>query len=112
MTQTATHKLGEYMKGYKPVKMKPSISLSSDELPEIRQWQPGNTYRILLTVRQTSMGVGDPFGDKPKDGKDHVSGSFEILNAKALNNQPKQPQNGQSRNKSAMMKALSKKAQY
>ena len=33
----------------------PSISFSSKNLPEIKNWQVGKTYRLIVEVKQTSM---------------------------------------------------------
>jgi hypothetical protein len=42
---------------------KPTISLSSKDLPEIADWKVGNTYEIVLTVKQTELRQGSEYDD-------------------------------------------------
>ena len=51
------------------VKMPSTLSLSSNDLKEIKNWKVGDTYDLEMTVKQTSMRQ-DP------DGSYHAS--FEI----------------------------------
>jgi len=51
------------------VKMPSTLSLSSDDLKDIKNWKVGGTYDLEMTVKQTSMHQ-DP------DGSYHAS--FEI----------------------------------
>lgn len=69
-------------KEYKP--MKPSIHLTSDDLPNIANCKVGNKYTLTLEVEQTSMQQGSEWemnmDDSNKDKK--VSASFKVLSAK------------------------------
>lgn len=68
-------------KEYKP--MPPTIRLTTDDLPEIKNWKVGKTYKIILDVEQTSMSQGDEyFGEGGDDKK--VRASFKITSVKAV----------------------------
>lgn len=54
------------------IPMKPSLSLSSRDLPVVKKWKVGKEYVLELHVRQKGM---------HEDGKD-ISANFEILSAK------------------------------
>ena len=60
-------------------KPQPSVSLSEDDLPEIKGWKVGSKYYIVLEVEQTRLSKGDIFMDE-KDRK--YEASFKILSAK------------------------------
>lgn len=59
-------------------KPQPSVSLSEDDLPEIKDWKVGGHYSIILEVEQTRLSKGDIFMDE-KDRK--YEASFKILSA-------------------------------
>lgn len=59
--------------------MKPYIHLDETNLPDMKNWEVGKEYKILLTVRQTSKNEHEDYQDK-KDT--HVSGGFEVLKVK------------------------------
>ena len=47
----------------------PHLDLSSDEIPEVKSWKVGKTYKIMLEVKQVSM-------REDKDKK--ISACFEV----------------------------------
>lgn len=55
-------------------KMKPRLYLSSEDLPEIKDWDTGETYRVEVEIKMTSKSE-DLFG---KENKRRVNGSFDI----------------------------------
>ena len=67
-------------KEYKP--MKPSIHLSSDDLPDIANCKVGNKYTLTLEVEQTSMRQGSEWEMDDSDKNKKVSASFKVLSAK------------------------------
>lgn len=84
-------------------KMPPTIHLDSKDLPEIANWKPGGKYRIMLTVEQTNMSVGDPYPEPGKKTNDNtISATFRVLSAKAI---------GGNSQKGAIMKAMRRRAQ-
>lgn len=48
----------------------PSIHLSSKELPELKKWEVGKTYTLILEVKQKS---------KTENMPDEISASFDIV---------------------------------
>lgn len=54
---------------------KPTLSLTTKELPEIANWKVGETYEIVLKVKQTSLSQDE------YDGTKKTRASFEIQNA-------------------------------
>lgn len=105
-------KLGEAMVGYKPEKMPNIIRLNSDELPDVKNWKPGQRYRIVLDVEQQTMSMGgneydSPSGKKPSD---QVQASFKVLSAKPQYGGGAIKQNASGKpDKSATMNALQRK---
>lgn len=55
--------------------MKPRIHLSSDEFPEVAKWEVGETYTVLLELKQVMK--------KEEDGED-TDGCFEIIKLREL----------------------------
>lgn len=53
----------------------PSIHLSDKQVPEIKNWKAGQTYQLIIQVKETSMNI-------QKDGR--VDASFEITHYKAV----------------------------
>lgn len=58
------------------VEMKPTIHLSVEELPEIKNWETGKEYQLKLKVKQVGK------NEHEHKGKTTISGSFEVLKAK------------------------------
>lgn len=58
---------------------KPTISLDSKVLPEIKNWQVGKTYEVHLKLRQKSVHEDD-YGGKKK-----LHASFEVQHAEVCN---------------------------
>lgn len=54
---------------------KPRIYLSSKMLPAIKDWEIGEKYDIMISVKQESM--------RQIGGDDGLEASFEVLSAKA-----------------------------
>lgn len=58
---------------------KPSISLDSKCLPEIKDWKVGKTYEIHLKVRETGVHEDD------FDNKKRLHATFDVINAEPCN---------------------------
>ena len=58
--------------------MKPTIFLSEKDFPEVKNWEVGSEYKLLVTVKQTSKSI-DQY-----DKKQQVSARFEIVNVKVV----------------------------
>lgn len=54
----------------------PSINFDDKQVPEIKDWQVGETYTLILEIKQTSK-------NENKDGS--VNAGFDILAYKELN---------------------------
>lgn len=54
------------------------LRLSEKELPEIKDWEVGKTYEVVLTVKQMSKRQGSEW-DTSADSKE-VQATFEIVN--------------------------------
>ncbi len=53
----------------------PSLSLNDKQVPEIKDWQVGETYTIVLEIKMVSMSAYDKSG---------TSGSFDIIKYKVM----------------------------
>jgi len=62
-------------KGYlmAPNEMKPTVSLDTSLLPDIKNWKVGKTYKVTLEIKQTGLHV--------KYGSDGLCADFEIVSA-------------------------------
>lgn len=59
---------------YKP---KPHLDVSSEDLPEIKDWKVGETYTIEVNAKMTSI------SESEYDGKKKTTACFEIQTAEA-----------------------------
>lgn len=70
-------------KEYKPL---PSLSLTSDDLPAIKDWKVGGRYKLEVTVEQTSMSQGDEYDMQMSAGegnkKKPIRARFKIMDIK------------------------------
>lgn len=60
-------------------KMLPTIRLSEDDLPAIKDWKVGDKHQIIIDVEQVSMRQGDEYGMGTTDKK--VYATFNITSA-------------------------------
>lgn len=59
----------------------PTLYLDSKQVPEIKDWEVGETYHVILELRQTSKNENDT----EKDGKvNSVSAQFDIVAYKPM----------------------------
>lgn len=69
----------------KPMKMPPTLRLSEEELPDIKDWKVGGKYTITLEVEQTGSHKGDTMmpmmEGESKPAK--ISAEFKVLKAYA-----------------------------
>lgn len=56
----------------------PSVHLSSKQMPEIRNWEVGKNYKLVIEVNMRSK------NEDERDGKTNASGSLEIVGYKVL----------------------------
>lgn len=57
-------------------KEKPTLSLSSKDLPEIKNWKVGGKYRITIDVEQTASRKADEYDDDKG-----LHATFKVLKA-------------------------------
>jgi hypothetical protein len=67
-------------------KMPPSLSVSEDDLPEIRNWKVGSTYNVKVRMKQVSSSLDNEMMEEGKDGK-KITARFHIL--EILSDNPK-----------------------
>lgn len=67
--------------GEKPVKMPPRLELDSDLLPDIKGWEVGKTYSIVVSAKMMSKRQGDPYDMGEANDKSEVSAAFRIVSA-------------------------------
>lgn len=67
-----------------PTKMPPTLRLNSDDLPAIRNWRVGQTYKLTLEVKMTGLNQGSMYEmvDAPEDKK--TSAQFKVTSVKAV----------------------------
>jgi len=56
-------------------KMPPSLSVSEDDLPEIRNWRVGSTYNVKVKMKQVSSSLDDSMERESKK----ITARFHIL---------------------------------
>lgn len=64
----------------------PNLRLTTEILPELKDWKVGNKYTLTLEVEQTSMSKGDEFAladSSSGSNSNQTSGSFKVLSVKA-----------------------------
>ena len=55
----------------------PSLHLTSEDLSEIKNWEVGKTYKLVLEVKQTS---------KAQYSKGRIDGSFDVKGIEVVKN--------------------------
>lgn len=60
------------------------IRLDEDDLPELKKWKVGGKYTLTVEVEQTSMSMGDEYGEIENKNKNKHRASFKVLNVSAL----------------------------
>jgi hypothetical protein len=72
--QSKTKSLAKGYLGDTPSEMKPTISFTDKELPELAKWKVGKTYNLSVEVKQVSLSQDN------YDGKQQHRASFEVIN--------------------------------
>jgi len=65
----------------------PEISLDETTLPEIKNWEVGGVYTIILEVEQLSVSKDQ------MDNEDELRATFSVLSAKAIQEETPMPTN-------------------
>ena len=52
----------------------PQLYISTEHLPEAKDWKVGKTYKVTFNLKQTGMSMR-----KGRDGKEHGSADFDIV---------------------------------
>ena len=65
-------------KSLSPHEMPATLELKESQLPQIKDWKIGSTYKIIVEVEQVS--IRKPFYPDEKGG---VSATFKVLSAKS-----------------------------
>lgn len=67
-----------------PYKETPTIRLTSEDLPELKDWKVGGKYNLSLEVEQTSMRQGSEYEMSDSDKDTKISATFKIKSVKSL----------------------------
>lgn len=74
-----------------------TITLNSDQLPEIKDWKVGEKYSLCLDVEQSSMRIGDmfdmPMGGGSKAQNDLVTATFKVKAVSVDQQDANEPEN-------------------
>lgn len=65
--------------GDEPMRMPPHLDLSDADLPDIKDWEVGETYEIALKIKQTSANSSE-YPDRPKS----YNACFEVTAIKVI----------------------------
>lgn len=57
---------------------KPTLYLSKKDLPEIESWDVGDSYKLLLEVKQTSKSTSK------YDNEESINATFEVTNIRSV----------------------------
>lgn len=74
----------------KVYKMPPSLSVSEDDLPEIRNWKVGNTYQVSVSMKQVSSSLDNDMMSEGEHTGKKITARFHILNIKSDNPKKKE----------------------
>lgn len=58
------------------------VSLTENELPAIKDWQTGRTYKVIMTIKQVHSGLGGMIEESNSNRKVHAE--YEIMNVKEI----------------------------
>jgi hypothetical protein len=74
----------------KVVKILPTISLDSTDMPEVADYDVGECYDAVVHCKMISkhQGVESPWGDEDDKLKGVIRGRFQILSIKPLDSKP------------------------
>ena len=59
----------------------PTVSLDTKQVPEIKDWEVGETYHVVLAIKQTSKSQNESNGNKT------TSAYFEVTGYKVLDHE-------------------------
>lgn len=68
-----------------PRRILPSFTLSSVDLPELKDWKVGEAYFLKVKVEQVSLGKGEEEWGTPKENDKKRHARFQILSIEAMN---------------------------
>lgn len=63
--------------------MLPSFSLTTKDLPEIKDWKVGGVYYLRIKVEQISLGKGDSEWSNPKSNDKTMNARFQMIGIEA-----------------------------
>jgi len=67
-----------------PRRTLPSFTLSSSDLPELKDWDVGGVYFLKIKVEQITLGKGDQEWGEPKKGDKKRHARYQVLGIEAL----------------------------
>lgn len=62
---------GIMLSNSKPERAKPSVAVTEDDLPEIKDWEVGKKYNVKAKVEMRSHSKGDSYGYDGSGEKKH-----------------------------------------
>lgn len=66
----------------------PTFSLGQEELPEVRTWEVGGKYYLVVKVEMVEQSSAKMVGADDSTDKGKLRGSFEMMSVKALGDIP------------------------
>lgn len=93
-------------------KMPSTLTLRESDLPDIKDWQVGQTYHVMLEIKQTSADSGDgspEVGGMSGNNMPHTA-RFTIVSAKSIGGKGGVSDTGSQNIKGKVMDTMAKKA--
>ena len=66
----------------------PSFSMGQEELPEVKYWEVGGKYYLVVKVEMVEQSNSKAYGYNDSRDKGKIQGRFKMLNIMALKNTP------------------------
>ncbi len=63
-------------------RMTPTLSLSEEDCPDIKDWKVGGKYKLELEVEQVSASKNEGMMEETANGKNKISARFKVLDVK------------------------------
>jgi len=80
MAKGKVYSKAEEVVSYRP---KPTLSLDAKDLPAIKDWKVGKSYKIEVTAKMVSMSEGNEYDYEDEDrAKQPMRARFQITSAK------------------------------
>lgn len=79
-------KMGMDMPISKPKRVLPSFTLTSDDLPEMKNWKVGGVYFLKVKVEQVNLGKGEYDWQTVEKGEKKMHARFQMQSIEPIEN--------------------------